>query len=263
MIRCWLVIVCTLGAAGAVPSTVDAGTVKVQSSPTSIIFEAAPGETNDVQLVQVAESSFTVADAGAPLTALAGCVSSDAHTAVCAAEVSTIRVRLRDRDDTASVTAFEVFLDLFGGGGSDRLVVRSVHEPSVMGGGGNDLIQIPHGWADGEAGNDRLEGGPATQTLHGGVGHDTLIGRGGSDELYGGRGRDVLKGGPGIDGLCGRKGDDVLIGGRHQDQIWGHSGDDLILARDRARDWIGGGLGRDRARLDTGLDRARGVEALL
>ncbi len=67
----------------------------------------------------------------------------------------------------------------------------------------------------------------AANTLTGTAGPDVLRGLGGDDRLFGGRGNDRLDGG---------RGKDVLSGG---------AGDDTILARDKTRDVISCGSGRD------------------
>ena len=63
--------------------------------------------------------------------------------------------------------------------------------------------------------------------LRGLGGNDSLNGRAGSDKLYGGAGNDTLTGGPGADLLDG------------------NSGNDLVFARDRQRDTIHCGPGKD------------------
>jgi Ca2+-binding RTX toxin-like protein len=52
----------------------------------------------------------------------------------------------------------------------------------------------------------------------------------------------------------------VLVGGRGRDVTIGGSGADTLLARDRQRDRIYGGPGRDRARIDRRLDVLQRIE---
>jgi hypothetical protein len=59
----------------------------------------------------------------------------------------------------------------------------------------------------------------------------------------------------------GSSGDGRLSGGAGYDRILAGPGRDASFARDRLRDFSDGGLGRDRARIDRRLDRARRVEA--
>jgi len=92
------------------------------------------------------------------------------------------------------------------------------------------------------AGRTWITGGETSEVLVGAPGPDTLRGLGGNDRLVGGEGADTLVGGTGTD---------VLDGG---------AGPDWLYARDRSLDDVRGGPGRDRAWLDRGLDRHRGVE---
>ena len=81
-----------------------------------------------------------------------------------------------------------------------------------------------------------LTGTSGANTLRGTVAADTLRGLGGNDSLYGAAGNDRLFGGSGNDRLFGGLGRDLLEGG---------IGNDTISARDRARDTIRCGGGRD------------------
>ena len=79
---------------------------------------------------------------------------------------------------------------------------------------------------------DRLVGTARADFLRGLGGADTLLGLAGNDRLDGGRGNDTLTGGAGRD---------ALVGG---------AGNDTIHARDRTRDTIACGAGRDRVFAD-------------
>ena len=70
---------------------------------------------------------------------------------------------------------------------------------------------------------------------------DTLRGTNGPDSLFGLGGRDVL---------YGFSGPDTLVGGTGADRLFGGAGNDTILARDRARDTIVCGPGRDVVQAD-------------
>ena len=93
----------------------------------------------------------------------------------------------------------------------------------------------------------RRRGGRAAEVLFGGRGADVLLGLGGNDVLRGGRGGDTLDGGPGAD---------VLTGGPGRDRLFGRAGNDVVHARDRERDTIDCGAGRDRVVADR-VDRVR------
>ena len=82
----------------------------------------------------------------------------------------------------------------------------------------------------------------AQRTLRKGTARpDILRGTSGPNSLFGFGGRDVLYafGGP-----------DTLVGGTGVDRLFGGAGNDTILARDRARDTIVCGSGRDVVQAD-------------
>jgi hypothetical protein len=90
------------------------------------------------------------------------------------------------------------------------------------------------------------------RTVRRGTGRrDTLRGTNGPDSLFGLGGRDVLYafGGP-----------DTLVGGTGADRLFGGAGNDTILARDRARDTIVCGSGRDVVQADPSDRVARDCE---
>jgi hypothetical protein len=111
-------------------------------------------------------------------------------------------------------------------------------------------------------GNDVLRGLGGDDLIYGGRGNDRLYGGGGADRLLAGPGADLLTGGSGNDTLYAQGGPDRLIGGRARDALVAGSGGDTLAARDRRRDWLGGGAGRDQARVDRSLDTVRGVERI-
>jgi Ca2+-binding RTX toxin-like protein len=89
---------------------------------------------------------------------------------------------------------------------------------------------------------DVLRGTPFDDLVDAGGGNDVVFGAGGNDFAVGGSGADLLAGGPG------------------RDWLWGEAGNDRFSARDRNRDSILGGYGRDRAWVDRRLDSVLGVE---
>jgi Ca2+-binding RTX toxin-like protein len=116
---------------------------------------------------------------------------------------------------------------------------------------------------------DRLLGTSRRDVLCGLGGDDLLIGLGGNDVLIGGPGKDRLSGGAGKDELRGGPGNDTLLGGSGADRLFGDAGRDLLdgqtgrdklYAKDRQRDVVDGGAGKDWARVDRRLDRRHGVE---
>ncbi|MFM5879207.1 type I secretion C-terminal target domain-containing protein [Aeromonas sanarellii] len=79
---------------------------------------------------------------------------------------------------------------------TNSLTDNSSGQEQVLGGSGNDYIVSTHGGGDllyGQAGNDVLVGGNATQgdSLYAGDGNDVLVSGLGSDGLYGGAGTDI------------------------------------------------------------------------
>jgi Ca2+-binding RTX toxin-like protein len=83
---------------------------------------------------------------------------------------------------------------------------------------------------------------------------DTLRGTNGPDSLFGLGGRDVL---------YGFGGPDTLVGGTGADRLFGGAGNDTILARDRARDTIACGSGRDVVQADPTDRVARDCERII
>jgi Ca2+-binding RTX toxin-like protein len=95
----------------------------------------------------------------------------------------------------------------------------------------------------------------ARRTLRTGTaGRDTLRGTNGPDGLFGLGGRDVL---------YGFSGADTLVGGIGADRLFGGAGNDTILARDRARDTIACGSGRDVVQADPSDRVARDCERVI
>ena len=158
------------------------------------------------------------------------------------------------------------FINVSGGHGNDRLSAGPTgYSYWVYGRGGNDVIDgslVLGIRAYGGGGDDRLLGGTADDELFGGEGRDTLLGGLRADSLEGGRGNDVLRGEAGRDSLDGGGGDDLLVGGGNHDWSHGGGGNDTFRMRDGRGDRAFGGLGRDRARIDPGLDRLFGVESI-
>ncbi|WP_043364601.1 M10 family metallopeptidase [Belnapia sp. F-4-1] len=93
---------------------------------------------------------------------------------------------------------------------------------------GHDNLAIAHGAvienARGGAGNDRITGNAAANTLDGRAGNDSLTGGGGAlDRLLGGDGNDML------DGASGRGEADWLAGGAGNDAYVVDSAQDVVL----------------------------------
>ena len=133
------------------------------------------------------------------------------------------------------------------------------------------------GGGSGGAPADPLRSGGCATPLIGTNGDDRLGGTGGGDLILGLRGRDRIRGGPGHDCLVGGSGRDRLVGGSGWDRLTGGpngdrldggsgrnfydagSGNDYVNARNRRRERVLCGRGRDRARVDRN-DRVRNCE---
>lgn len=137
--------------------------------------------------------------------------------------------RLDRRDDDSDVVlAPGAALGLLGGPGADRIRVEETRdelfEPFgrayLVGGRGDDvLVRSGGGFTHGGAGDDLIRGGD---------GFNISLGRDGRDTILAGRDRDIIEGGAGAD---------ELRSGAQRD---------FVLARDRARDRVDCGPGRDR-----------------
>lgn len=283
------------------PAAAQAATVRVyvppcapeqskygQCYPDEARFVAAPGEQNKITVdasndARTYSPTVTFTDAGAPLTAGAGCTQVDAHSASCTGYSVIAVVSAGDGDDTVSGPA--AIVD--GGPGDDTLTGGSTER----GGPGDDTLRAgDHGsLLEGDAGHDTIAGNVGNDTIvdaanageqdvvDGGDGVDTmsysgrqagvtvslqqplagedrlssiesLTGGNGNDHLTGDAGPNTLDGGPGRDLLAGGEGDDVLAGGAGADALQGGPGDDkLDPGDDNARNAIGCGTGQDRA----------------
>src|SRR5919199_3686943 len=150
----------------AAPAAAHAATASVSGGVLS--FVAADNEVNDLAL-SVGGGSYTLADAGAPLTAGAGCSQSGANAVTCSTTgVTSVSIDVRDRADHVLLGA----------------------AATVSGGAGDDVLT-------GSSAIDTLSGGADDDTLDGGAGNDTLNGDNGDDSLLGGLGNDVMNGGTG------------------------------------------------------------------
>lgn len=141
---------------------------------------------------------------------------------------------------------------LIGQGGGDTLVGRGAMD-FLEGGGGNDVVSGGPGRDEviGGGGGDDVRGGMGSDQVGGGPGPDVVLGGGAGDNLLGDGGRDTVRGGDGPD---------QLDGGGGRDRLFGQGATDFLSARDRRRDLVHGGAGRDCAAADEQLDALRSVE---
>lgn len=86
--------------------------------------------------------------------------------------------------------------------------------------------------------------------IYGGGGNDRIIAGAGNDRIFGGAGRDDIISGSGADVVHGGSSDDWIGGGPGRDVLHGGQGHDVFQARDRGRDEIDGGRGRNQVLAD-------------
>lgn len=156
------------------------------------------------------------------------------------------RLKGTDSADTIIGTTKKDTIDAKGG--LDTVVGLSGNDV-IKGGRGGDSIQGDAVCPDNFANTNVLSSGTTldiadcNQTV--GSGRDVLHGDSGDDVIAGGASADKISGGTGVDNLTGGPGKDKISGGRGTDAIFGSSGADRISARDRTRDTIECGSGRD------------------
>jgi Ca2+-binding RTX toxin-like protein len=104
----------------------------------------------------------------------------------------------------------------------------------LVGTAGRDVLS-------GRGGDDCLFGRSSDDRMSGGTGADLLYGAGGDDRLNGNAGQDTLRGG---------NGNETISPGAGKDVVAAQGGNDTITARDRTRDKIDCGAGRDKLKAD-------------
>lgn len=260
-----------------------------------VLYQAVPGEANQVVASVPAFRMVTIHDSGATITAGAGCLSVDPHEVSCA--VSDERccgrniVQLGDLDDTLTLANGFIHgsFDVRGGAGEDTLNDDCLSCGRLHGGPGNDTLTgggLESGGLFGDGGNDTLIGSsPASVELFGGSGNDTLsAGVGRADRLYPGSGDDEVDGGEGAfdlvsylvpipaagpitadlrTGIVTGQGTDTLVGveqvegSSHADQLIGNSGPNVLRGAG-GMDVLRGLGGSDRLFGGKARDSARG-----
>ncbi|MEA2420285.1 MAG: hypothetical protein QOE60_2491 [Thermoleophilaceae bacterium] len=287
-------VVAVLLAAPAARAATVSVAVATEEEGDSVEFSlsAAAGEANRVTVTARASAgkvqTVVFRDAGAPLTAGAGCQAGVAGEVVCRAPLgdfaNSVDVYAKDGDDSVDASAmnlrgFTVFVD--GGPGSDSITGSRRRVNALFG----DFVSS-------EVGDDLVTGGSADDFLQGGPGDDVLEGGGGSDEatyrderrrvradlaagiatsaagerdalrgierLEGGDGADVLRGNAARNVIQGLAGDDLIEGRGGNDLLQGNEGPRFKGAPDR--DLVRGGPGTDILLGDAGADRLFGGE---
>ena len=181
-------------------------------------------------------------------------------------------------DDTANgLNGGPGRVTLVGRGGADGLhggerldtfeepVGSTIADDQLDGGAGDDSLNDRAGQnrLSGGDGNDQLSSGSGSDHQLGGTGDDSLVDSAGANRLDAGDGDDRVEGGPendvaragaGRDFVNGGSGRDRLVPGPGVDRVLGGSGRDGIRVRDRTRDRVSCGGGRDSVLADR-IDR--------
>jgi Ca2+-binding RTX toxin-like protein len=199
-----------------------AATIAVKDK--TAVFRATPGEANDLRIGIWASDpcrgllsvvSLCAADAGAPLTAGAGCEQLGPNLAACPEVVQDPRLGRPvlvvggDGDDALWDESEQRQVTLRGGSGDDALRSGSAvgKSPLLYGGLGNDTVYV----FNNGSGTPVMRGGPGADELcsceNGG---GLLYGEGGDDRLLFNNGgasvaAQVLDGGPGNDSYVARQ----------------------------------------------------------
>ena len=205
------ILLCLVFAADA-----RAATVSVDGS--ALHVTAAPGEVNQVAIAS-RSGVLSVTDAGAPLTAGAGCVTAGAAVECASSGILGLTADLGDGDDTlASSSSLPLLATdgagadrITGGSGSD-VFVASPGADLYQGAGGTDTVSYAARQAPvvvDLAGGAQEDGFSSVENVIGGTGSDQLTGTTGANALYGGAGDDVLDGRAGADRLEGGPGTDT------------------------------------------------------
>jgi hypothetical protein len=248
-------------------ATPDAGSpLLLGGAPYSLFLAGADVPDGDYQLEAIATDAFGNAALSAArrvrVSGLVGAVAKPACTKVLTGTA---------RSDRIIGTALGERIvggrgdDRIDGAGGDDCVFGQSGEDVLAGGTGGDLLDGGKGddtlaggsgrnHLAGGAGADVLRGGRSADRIDGGAGRDTILGGAGADRLTGGSGNDVLRGESGDDRIDGGSGNDAVVGGPGRNQLAGGSGNDRISARNRRRDVIRCGRGRDRVSADR-IDR--------
>jgi Ca2+-binding RTX toxin-like protein len=189
----------------AFPSSAVGATVSLNEFG-ALIYEATPGELNDVELSKSA-GTFTITDAGALITAGPGCDQVSEHEATCTPTIERVDIHLGDLADTAAsqVGPSPTGIFVFGDGGDDVLTLCSLCNNGVL---------------FGNAGADTLQGGDVGAGFYGGHGPDTLTGGASYDDVHAGPGNDTIDTGGGEDTIVPGDGDDFVDGGSGRDRLF-------------------------------------------
>jgi hypothetical protein len=125
------------------PSSAFASTAFVRASNGLLVYRAAPGETNVVEIGEA--TGANIVDRGAVITAGTGCTQVSDHEVHCVGPspfgIQAAQIRLRDRRDTASFLFQDsVPFSFYGQEGDDTLTLCSQCPAVLLGGRGADAL---------------------------------------------------------------------------------------------------------------------------
>lgn len=117
-------------------------------------------------------------------------------------------------------------------------VVRTVETRLILGGDGNDTVNLALQFGDAGTIGYHVMAGAGDDVINGSDKIDQLFGDDGSDQIFAGAGDDYLNGGLGNDYLSGQDGDDFLDHGGGADVLIGGDGHDcaIVCCADKTMD---------------------------
>jgi Ca2+-binding RTX toxin-like protein len=161
---------------------------------------------------------------------------------------ATLNISVQGPGLDAFTSSDEVLM--YGDAGNDTLIGGSASD-RLYGGEGNNTIY-------GNAGNDAITAGFGNDFIAGGSGNDLITDTGGTNWIYTGLGNDTVQGGNGRDYIIGAgDGANTLLGNSGSDIIYGSDGNDLIGGGDGA-DLIYGRAGNNTIYTGDGVDNVFG-----
>jgi serralysin len=282
----------TFAAALLWTGSAGAGTVSLAPSANSqwweLTYEAAPGETNLLQVVMIVNNEghptgkWIVSESSVPLTVGSGCTTLDAHTATCSdpamppdEENFKTVVDLGDMDDAVHAQeacgyfvheSCEATID--GGEGNDRLYGPEAGEILLLGGPGDDRLFGGQRFSDYSWDTTRFDGGPGADYMRGNSArpHDTVSYKdrvndvrvtlhGQADDGEAGEHDTVI----GITHIATGAGDDYVVGNSLANKISTLGGRDTVIGGG-GHDLLWGGTGRDVLRGSYGNDQLRTLD---
>jgi Ca2+-binding RTX toxin-like protein len=230
-------------------SRTEAGIKGPDYTVTTVVVQAAAGETNAISASMPATGKLLLTDPAAPLTAAAGCTQTAPATVECPLP-NEISATLGDGNDVFSAdAALTSAARLVGGPGDDRLTGGAGGD-SLSGGGGHDVL-IGGPGADSLADDDGAA--PDADVLDGGAGNDSItfedrrvgmtldLAAGTSSEGDTVRGFETIRLGPGPNIVTGSAAGEFMTARSGANQIDGGAGNDAIYADGELR----GGDGND------------------